>query len=120
MRVAFEHLASRNMIHLADLHSAEGEKVGTVVISGGVAANKFLRPVMCRMLNVRGYRAIKLNFTPVELCTKNALMVAWAGMEMFAAGYIGDFRYPAHQKVEYGFCGWRWRYHGSGRLEEER
>lgn len=39
------------------------------------------------MLDVRGYSNIQMIFPPVELCTDNALMIAWAGLEMFDAGY---------------------------------
>ena len=50
MRVAFEHLASRVVMTLERLRTAgdvEGEKaeVGMLVVSGGVAANGFLRKV---------------------------------------------------------------------------
>ncbi|KAK5164256.1 Mitochondrial tRNAs modification protein [Saxophila tyrrhenica] len=90
MRVAFEHLASRILLHLSDLTLTEREKVNTVVVSGGVAANSFLRHVLRAMLNVRGFEHIKLEFPPIELCTDNALMIAWAGMEMFDAGYHSE------------------------------
>lgn len=44
MRLAFEHLASRVGWALRDLQ-VEGSRVGTVVVSGGVASNAFLRTV---------------------------------------------------------------------------
>lgn len=44
MRLAFEHLASRVGWALRDL-SEEGMGVGTLVVSGGVASNAFLRTV---------------------------------------------------------------------------
>lgn len=44
MRLAFEHLASRVGWALRDLQK-EGSRVGTVVMSGGVASNAFLRTV---------------------------------------------------------------------------
>ncbi|EMC94616.1 hypothetical protein BAUCODRAFT_54455, partial [Baudoinia panamericana UAMH 10762] len=84
-RVAFEHLASRLLLYLT---SPDGDvSINTVVVSGGVAANKFLRHVVRGILDARGFSHIKLMFPPIELCTDNALMIAWAGIEMYAAGY---------------------------------
>lgn len=87
LRVAFEHLTSRVLIHVTDLDPVERQKVKTVVVSGGVAANKFLRHVMRSILDIRGFPKVTLEFPPVELCTDNALMIAWAGMEMFTGEY---------------------------------
>lgn len=38
-------------------------------------------------LAARGYPSIKLIYPPPELCTDNAAMIAWAGIEMFRAGH---------------------------------
>lgn len=82
-RVAYEHLASRILLHLASTSTP----TKTVVVSGGVASSRYLRHVLRAMLDVRGYREVQLCFPPVELCTDNALMIAWVGMEMWNAGY---------------------------------
>ena len=84
-RVAFEHLASRILLHVSSC--PEGERPKTIVVSGGVASNKYLRRVLREILDVRGFHDVELNFPPVELCTDNALMIAWAGYEMAMAGY---------------------------------
>ena len=83
---AIEHLASRTLIILEALQSAKHD-VSTLVVSGGVAANSFLRYFLREMLDVRGFQHVKLLFPPVWLCTDNAAMIAWCGMEMFEAGY---------------------------------
>ncbi|KAG9785149.1 peptidase M22, glycoprotease, partial [Aureobasidium melanogenum] len=87
MRVAFEHLASRILLHLSSLPPEEAAKVNSVVVSGGVAANRFLRHVMRAFLDVRGFNHVELFFPPVELCTDNAAMIGWAGIEMWEAGW---------------------------------
>ncbi|KAK3049041.1 Mitochondrial tRNAs modification protein [Extremus antarcticus] len=87
MRIAFEHLASRILLYLKELSPSERKNMSTVVVSGGVAANTFLRHVLRAFLDVRGHNNVKLEFPPIELCMDNALMIAWAGMEMFNAGY---------------------------------
>jgi N6-L-threonylcarbamoyladenine synthase len=85
---AFEHLASRIIIALESLrHPSQTTKISTLVVSGGVAANSFLRYFLRAVLDARGFSDIKLIFPSVELCTDNAAMIAWAGMEMYEAGY---------------------------------
>lgn len=86
-RVAFEHLASRVLLHFSSLPLPQREQVRTVVVSGGVAANRFLRHVCRSMLDARGFSNVALFFPPVELCTDNAAMIAWAGCEMYEAGW---------------------------------
>ena len=87
MRVAFEHLASRIFLYLSGLPQDARDPIDTIVVSGGVAANRYLRHLLRSCLDARGYRDIGLEFPPVELCTDNALMIAWAGLEMYDAGY---------------------------------
>lgn len=87
-RVAFEHLASRALLHLSS--HCNTASMNTIVVSGGVASNRYLRHVMRSMLDGRGYSHIKLEFPPIELCTDNALMIAWTGLEMWRAGYRSE------------------------------
>ncbi|PWW77098.1 hypothetical protein C7212DRAFT_278418 [Tuber magnatum] len=58
----------------------------TLVISGGVAANKFLKNILSNCLSHSGYD-IRIAVPPQEYCTDNAAMIAWAGLEMYRAGY---------------------------------
>ncbi|KAK4951291.1 Mitochondrial tRNAs modification protein [Elasticomyces elasticus] len=85
-RIAFEHIASRLILYLT-LPIAANWKGNTVVVSGGVAANGFLRHVLRSILDARGFQHIRLAFPPLELATDNALMIAWAGVEMYDAGW---------------------------------
>ncbi len=55
----------------------------TILVSGGVAANRRLRAVLGERAAAEGRRAI---FPPPELCTDNAAMVAGLGHHLFAAG----------------------------------
>ncbi|TWB16982.1 O-sialoglycoprotein endopeptidase [Nitrospirillum amazonense] len=54
-----------------------------LVVAGGVAANKYLRDQLSKLATKRG-----LTFTapPLSLCTDNAAMIAWAGLERFRLG----------------------------------
>ncbi|OJD35801.1 glycoprotease family protein [Diplodia corticola] len=89
MRVAFEHLGSRILLALqaVALRDPQLAKIMPVVVSGGVASNRYLRHVMSNFLAARGFPDVKLIYPPPELCTDNAAMIAWAGVEMFRAGH---------------------------------
>ena len=91
LAVAFEHLASRTVIALESLRGdPHPQPISTLVVSGGVAANRFLRHVLRGVLDARGFAHVGLVFPAVDLCTDNAAMVAWAGMEMYEAGWRSD------------------------------
>ncbi|KAL9610692.1 MAG: hypothetical protein Q9167_004607 [Letrouitia subvulpina] len=101
MRVAFEHLASRVVLALGNSETVFGTRrarIETLVVSGGVAANRFLRTVMRSFLDKRGFAHIKLSFPPPLLCTDNAAMIAWAGTEMYEAGWASDLDCNAKRK----------------------
>ncbi|CAL8575346.1 Mitochondrial tRNAs modification protein [Xanthoria parietina] len=100
-RVAFEHLASRVLMALQQLkiaETADTEEMGTLVVSGGVASNRFLRTVLRSFLDIRGFAHIRLVFPPTSLCTDNAAMIAWTGTEMYKAGYETDLSCGALRK----------------------
>jgi N6-L-threonylcarbamoyladenine synthase len=54
------------------------------VAAGGVAANRAIRHSLEKLARVEGYA---LSLPPPGLCTDNAAMVAWAGLENLACGY---------------------------------
>ncbi|KAL1954500.1 hypothetical protein VTO42DRAFT_1111 [Malbranchea cinnamomea] len=64
--------------------------VRTLVVSGGVAANRFLLFLLRSFLDVRGFKHVKIVAPPPKLCTDNAAMIGWAGMEMFERGWRTD------------------------------
>lgn len=41
-------------------------------------------------LDARGYTGVALVFPPLELCTDNAAMIGWAGIEMYEAGWESE------------------------------
>ncbi|KAK3330215.1 hypothetical protein B0H66DRAFT_543109 [Apodospora peruviana] len=68
-----------------------GAQIQDIVISGGVASNKYLRHILRAFLDMRQYENIRLHAPPQYLCTDNAAMIAWAASEMHAAGWRTDF-----------------------------
>ncbi len=55
------------------------DDIKTVVCSGGVASNAFLRSRLRQHLDTLGRDDIDLQFPPLSLCTDNAAMIAWVG-----------------------------------------
>ena len=61
-----------------------------LVVAGGVAANKTIRASLENLC--RDYR-LKFSAPPLKLCTDNAVMIAWAGMERLKLGMTDDINF---------------------------
>ena len=118
MRLAFEHLASR--VGWALQNQSQQKANDSLVISGGVASNGFLKTMWVKkaklgesiyrnnakttscslqsFLAARGFPDVKFFIPPIALCTDNAAMVAWTGMEMFEAGWETELKCRALRK----------------------
>jgi N6-L-threonylcarbamoyladenine synthase len=68
----------------------QGHRIDTLVVSGGVAANAFIR---ARLLRVAATAGLRLVVPPPRLCTDNASMIAWAGLERLRRGYRDGFEF---------------------------
>ena len=96
--IACEHLASRVIIAFESLQKNGEVLPQSLVVSGGVAASAFLRRYLRRFLDIRGFSHMQLLFPPAALCTDNAAMIAWAGIELFEAGFRSDLSCSALNK----------------------
>jgi N6-L-threonylcarbamoyladenine synthase len=59
----------------------------TLVVAGGVAANKTIR---LTLENLANQNDLKFIAPPLNLCTDNGAMIAWAGLERFRLGFVDD------------------------------
>jgi N6-L-threonylcarbamoyladenine synthase len=67
----------------------------TLVLAGGVSANKQLRTKMIRMMKAEGGRAL---FPRPEFCTDNGAMIAYAGWQRLQAGQREALRFNARAR----------------------
>ena len=67
----------------------------TFVVAGGVAANEALRAVLADTAAAHGMRFVA---PPLSLCTDNAAMIAWAGIEHLRAGLLSPLDAPARPR----------------------
>lgn len=65
--------------------SAAGQQPVTLVVAGGVAANQHLR---MRLGELAAAQDARLVAPPPVLCTDNAAMIAWAGIERLRLGQV--------------------------------
>ena len=66
-----------------DISHKKHSNFKNVVVSGGVAANNYLRKKIIKTVKLKGK---SIFFPPPYLCTDNGAMIAWAGYELYRAG----------------------------------
>ncbi len=87
-------LADRTLSALTQLQ-AEGQTVPTLVVAGGVAANMAVR---ASLQNVAAAQGCAFVAPPLALCTDNAAMIAWAGLERLQLGAPDDLSVGARPR----------------------
>jgi len=93
-RAVVEVLAdrARHAIGLFARQHAEGR---LLVVSGGVAANRAVRSALAEAASDFGFSLLA---PPARLCTDNAVMVGWAGIERLRLGMVNGLDAPARPR----------------------
>ncbi|KAG7176235.1 probable tRNA N6-adenosine threonylcarbamoyltransferase, mitochondrial isoform X2 [Homarus americanus] len=71
----------RAMVYL-DVRDLLPSQNKTLVVSGGVACNQYIRAALQKLCDTTGYQLL---CPPPKLCTDNGIMIAWNGMERWLA-----------------------------------
>ncbi|KAF8972941.1 Gcp-like domain-containing protein [Flammula alnicola] len=88
---AVAHLEDKLILGL-DWCKKENILVQSIVVSGGVASNTFLRQRLRECLvEYDRDTPYSIIFPPPHLCTDNAVMIAWAAMHRFLANDTDDY-----------------------------
>ena len=82
---AFQQAAIDCVLDRATRAIAAAGAVSALVVAGGVAANRAIRAALEALATRHGLRFVA---PPLALCTDNAAMIAWAGVEHFALGHF--------------------------------
>ena len=65
------------------------------VIAGGVAANLKIRENLTKLSKEKKFSSI---FPPINLCSDNAAMIAWAGIERYKIKLINNLEFPSRAR----------------------
>ena len=65
------------------------------VIAGGVAANLKIRENLTKLSEEKKFFPI---FPPINLCSDNAAMIAWAGIERYKINLINNLEFPSRAR----------------------
>jgi N6-L-threonylcarbamoyladenine synthase len=67
-------------------------KQNTFVIAGGVARNLSIRKNLSKLAIEKNFISI---FPPINLCSDNAAMIAWAGIERYKINLVDNLEFPS-------------------------
>jgi N6-L-threonylcarbamoyladenine synthase len=88
-RAVAEVLADR-ATHAMTMMRERSPAARALVVAGGVAANGAVRAALATAAAAHGFELIA---PPVRLCTDNAVMVAWAGIERLRLGLTNEMSF---------------------------
>ena len=87
-----EILYEKTKIAMKEFLKVKQNKKNTFVIAGGVAANLTIRKNLTKLAKEKQFTSI---FPPTNLCSDNAAMIAWAGIERFKINLIDNLEFPS-------------------------
>jgi N6-L-threonylcarbamoyladenine synthase len=101
----FDHVITKINLTV-EKHHDKLRGVKHFVGSGGVASNMFLRSMLDAYFNEKGF---KTSYPSLELCTDNAVMIGWAGIELYEHGLTTELdvcpisKWPLGEIMEAGW-----------------
>ena len=81
----------QNVINLHEyFQNSQNKKIENLIIAGGVSANKFL---ISKLEIFAQKNNLKIVAPPLKLCTDNASMIAWVGIEKLQNNLVDNLNF---------------------------
>ena len=87
-----EILYEKSKIAFKEYKNINKKNNNIFVVAGGVAANKQIRKKLTNLSIQENFKPI---FPPINLCSDNAAMIAWAGIERYKLKLINNLEFPS-------------------------
>ncbi len=87
-----EILYKKTKIAMNDFLKDKKNKKNTFVIAGGVASNLSIRKNLIKLSKENDFESV---FPPINLCSDNGAMIAWAGIERYKMNLINNLDFPS-------------------------
>ena len=85
-------LNEKTKIAMKEFLKNKKNKTNTFVIAGGVASNLTIRDNLIKLAKEKNFVSI---FPPLNLCSDNAAMIAWVGIERYKINLIDNLEFPS-------------------------
>ena len=87
-----EILYEKTKVSIREFLKNKKNKTNTFVIAGGVASNLSIRKNLTNLSKEKNFIPV---FPPINLCSDNAAMIAWAGIERYKINLTDDLQFPS-------------------------
>jgi len=87
-----EILYEKTRVAMKEFLKNKKNRQNTFVIAGGVASNLSIRENLTKLAKEKNFTSI---FPPIKLCSDNAAMIAWAGIERYKINLIDNLEFPS-------------------------
>lgn len=94
-QAAVVEVLSDRASHAMEMLRAEHPGARLLVVAGGVASNNAVRAGLTQAAEARSFQMVA---PPIRLCSDNAVMVAWAGLERLRHGWRDGFEVAARPR----------------------
>jgi N6-L-threonylcarbamoyladenine synthase len=87
-----EILYEKTKVAMEEFLKNKKNRKNIFVIAGGVASNLSIRKNLTEVAQEKNFLSI---FPPINLCSDNAAMIAWAGIERYKINLIDNLEFPS-------------------------